>query len=129
MKKLTFLFIMLIAAWACSQSKEISTVQGKSPTLAMDSTEYMISIDDQGFEQWYLMNYSPAADRSNAYYRSQNRLGVSNWNQYFIRNKHSRVVGSDINYNPAEDYGIEVERRLYWYFKYIEENYQVRLFR
>ncbi|MBV2245636.1 MAG: hypothetical protein KUL83_00600, partial [Lentimicrobium sp.] len=76
-----------------------------------------------------LTRFSQAQDRSNSYYRSMNNLAVSNWNHYYNTNRYNRVINNHIAYNPAVDYGIEVNRRLYWYFKYIEESYRVPLLR
>ncbi|MBK6347156.1 MAG: hypothetical protein IPN08_18705 [Bacteroidales bacterium] len=127
MKKLIFFGIVFIAACACSSQRE-STGSGKpAGTVAIDSTEYEITIIDPDFDRWYLTHYSPALERSNEYYHSMNIQGVSNWNLYFTRNRYSSVIGSYINYNPSEDYGIDVNRRLYWYFRFIEKNYRIRL--
>jgi len=53
---------------------------------------------------------------------------VANWNDYYRTGKHSQVIDSNINYQPNLDYGIEVNRKLYWYFKYVQEEYKIRLF-
>jgi len=75
------------------------------------------------------MRFNPGLDRSNEYYRSKNSLAASTWNSYYNSGRYRRAISSDIPYNPSVDYGIEVNRKLYWYFKYIEENYKVPLLR
>jgi hypothetical protein len=127
MKKLLIFSFILLAAWACTHQKEVTKSKATVPTVILDSTEYEITITDPDFDRWYMMRYSPSMDRSNDYYRSKNGLGVVNWNDYFTRNKYNQVIGSYINYNPSVDYGIEVNRRLFWYFKFIEETYRIRL--
>jgi hypothetical protein len=129
MKKLLIFIFILLAAWACTHQKEVTKSRATVPTVILDSTEYEITIIDPDFDRWYMMRYSPAMDRSNDYYRSMNGLGVINWNEYYTRNKYSQVVGSYINYTSSVDYGIEVNRRLYWYFKFVEETYRIRLLR
>ena len=94
----------------------------------IDSTEYEITIIDNEFDLWYQLNYSPAKDYSNEYYRSKNQIGVINWNDYYNRNRHSRVIENYLYYDSSVDYGLEVNRKLFWYFKFIEENYRIRLF-
>lgn len=39
-----------------------------------------------------------------------------------------KVIDCIIEYQSNVDYGIEVNRKLYWYFLYITENYKIRLF-
>jgi hypothetical protein len=129
MKKLIIFSIVLVAAWSCTQQKEVAKSRATVPTVILDSTEYEITIIDIDFDRWYMMRYSPSMDRSNDYYRSMNASGVINWNDYYTRNKYNQVIGSYINYNPSVDYGIEVNRRLFWYFKFIEETYRIRLLR
>lgn len=123
-----WLIIVLIAAinFACGSQKQVVENATES-RLESDSLSYEITIMDAGFDQWYKVYFSPAMDRDNSYYQMKNRIGVSNWNDYYIRGKHRAVIGSFIHYNPAEDYGIEVNRQLYWYFKYIEESFRVQL--
>lgn len=114
--------------WSCTQTHQVSKSTAGKIQIA-DSTEYEITIIDPDFDQWYFLNYSQAKDYSNEYYRSKNQVGVSNWNEYFNQGKYHRVIENFIFINPATDYGIEVNRKLYWYFKYVEENYRVNLFR
>ena len=133
MKNLIFLLFVLLVAWSCSPSKKTAatgrqlTIQSDS-TIKSDSTEYEIIIIDPEFEHWYLTQYSPAKDHSNEYYRNKNQVAVINWNDYYTRTRYHNVIESYIYYDYSVDYGIDVNRKLYWYFKYIEENYKIRLF-
>jgi len=129
MKKLAFLGLVFMAVCACSSLKETSVSGKQAGPVVIDSTEYDITIIDPDFDRWYTVHYSPALERTNEYYRSMNSQGVINWNHYFTRNRYSTVIGSYINYNPSVDYGLEVNRRLYWYFRFIEENFRIRLLR
>ena len=129
MKNLLFIAFMLLMAWACSPQKDISKASADIKQVVIDSTEYEITIFDTDFDRWYLLHFSPALDRSNDYYRLMNDRGVTNWNQYFTRNRYNQVVNSYINFNPTIDYGMEVNRKLYWYFRFIEETCKIKLFR
>jgi len=127
MKKLILPAFIFLLAWSCSPSQKTGAA-AKSNVIVIDSTEYDITIIDLEFDTWYLMNYSPAKDFSNDYYRTKNHFGVSNWNSYYDRGKYQRVVENHIFYNYQVDYGIEVNRKLYWYFKFVEDNFRIRLF-
>jgi len=126
MKKLLFSMFVLLVAWSCSTSQKASS-SGPKPIIKNDSTEYKIIVIDPEFDHWYLMNFSQPKDRSNEYYRSKNQIGVSNWNDYFIRNLYPHIIDSSINYDYSVDYGIEVNRILFWYFKYYEDQFKIRL--
>jgi len=126
MKKLIFPLFVLLIVWSCSPSQKTRSSDRHS-TIKSDSTEYEITIIDPDFDQWYLINYSSAKDYSNEYYRSKNQVGVINWNDYFTRNRYQRMVEDYIFYDNSVDYGIEVNRKLYWYFKYIQDTFKIRL--
>ncbi len=127
MKNFLFsLFILLLVCSCYTQQKAASSARGIS--IVNDSTEYEITIIDPGFDQWYTLNFSPSKDYSNEYYRGKNLNTVSNWNIYLTHGKYPLVIDSFINYDPSVDYGIEVNRRLFWYFKYSEQKYYMRIF-
>ena len=127
MKKLIFALFVLLIVWSCFPSQKSGSSERHS-TIKSDSTEYEITIIDIDFDQWYLINYSLAKDYSNEYYRSKNMVAVSSWNDYFTRNRYHRVIENYIYYDNSVDYGIDVNRKLFWYFKYAEETYKIRLF-
>lgn len=126
MKKLILPFFILLLACSCSPSQKTGSSDRHS-TIKSDSTEYEITIIDPEFDNWYLMNFSAGKDYSNEFYRSKNQTAVITWNDYYTRNRYHRVIENYIFYNNSVDYGIEVNRKLYWYFKYIEDTFRIRL--
>jgi len=116
----------LLLVWSCSSSKDAGNIK-KSRSVQIDSTEYEITIIDTEFDRWYLTNFAPSKDHSNEYYRSKNQVGISNWNDYYNSGRYSRVIENSIYYENARDYGIEVNRILFWYFKFIEDEYKIQL--
>jgi len=113
---------------SCSSVKKTSKTSATLTKAVQDSTEYVIQITDPQFDLWYHQNYSPVTDYSKEYYRGQNLVGVVNWNNYYIEGKYCWIIESTIDYRPEIDYSIDLERTLYWYFKYISINYNIRLF-
>ena len=128
MKQFFFIGIMALLAWACSPAREAAKTSARLVKNSQDSTEYEILIIDPHFDEWYLLNFTPAKDYSNDYYRSKNLVAVANWNDYYRSGRYSPVIDSYIDYWPVTDYGIEVNRKLYWYFRYIRETYRIRFF-
>lgn len=127
MKSSLYIGITALLIMACSSVKEGSKTARLSQS-DQDSTQYELIIIDIGFDNWYLLNYSPAKDYSNEYYRSRNMVAVINWNNYYRDAKYTRVIDSYIDYQPNIDYGIEVNRKLFWYFRYIVETCKINLF-
>ena len=128
MNRFFYIGILIIVVCSCSTVKEGSKPSAKLTQSGNDSTEYELIIIDPRFDTWYALNYSPAKDRFNEYYRSKNLVAVINWNDYYRNGRYGKVIDSYIDYQPSVDYGIEVNRKLYWYFQYIVESYEIHLF-
>ena len=127
MKKILSAIALLLLAWSCSPSQKARSSDRQS-SIKSDSTEYEITIIDNEFDHWYLLNFSPAKDHSNEYYRNKNQAAVLSWNDCYTRNRYHRVIEDYIYYNNSVDYGMDVNRKLYWYFKFVEEKHKIRLF-
>ena len=116
---LPFTFALMVAA--CSSQRPLPLAS--APVIAPDdSTEYEFIVFDQGFETWYLLQNSPPLDHGIGYYKNWNRQYVNEWN---YRSGTSRFFGSPINYDPIENYPIEIEHKLYYYFKYVEQELNI----
>jgi hypothetical protein len=123
-----FIGIIALMVWACSPVKEVSKTSATLTKNSKDTTEYEVIIVDIGFDTWYLTNYSESKDRSNEYYRYKDMVAVMNWNNYYHLGRYDRVIDSYIDYRPDIDYGIELNRKLFWYFKYVKTEYGINLF-
>lgn len=128
MKLSFFIGIIALMVWSCSPSKEATKTSAELTKSSQDSTEYEVVIIDSGFDLWFLTNYSPSKDRSNEYYRYKNLVAIANWNDYYRLGRYDRVIDSYIDYRPDIDYGIDVNRKLFWYFEYVKSDYRINLF-
>ena len=128
MKPAILIGILALALLACSPVKHSTKTSATIKPVEKDTSEYEITIIDNDFDHWYLMNYSPAKDRSNEYYKGINPVAASNWNYFYRSGKYRNIIESEIDYRPEIEYGIEVNRKLFWYFKFIEEVYKIMLF-
>lgn len=120
---LPFIFFLMIAACNMQQPLHKAATPEIKPE---DSTEYELIVFDSGFETWYLLKKSPVLDHSIEYYKNWNRQYVDEWN---YRSGTSRVFGSPINYDLNENYPIEIERKLYYYFQYVEAELNIPILR
>lgn len=120
--KILFYLLALVAAiGACSGPKGAVSIEpnGKS-SPEEDSLSYELIVLDPGFESWYLLNGTPAKYRSQAYYENWNHRYVSTWN-YNATLPGKRSFFQPIHgYDRSEDYGFELNHKLFYYFQYVE---------
>jgi hypothetical protein len=128
MKKCVFLVLVLMAAvqtFGFSQTKNEREVL-KNDTISVDSVEYCLIIIDPGFDTW-LASKPSKNFYSNNYYVQKNRFYVDEWNLRYSTENNNGLYDNYIDYNPDVDYGIDINYRLYYYFKYFEETNHVKL--
>ncbi|MDN5201815.1 DUF6146 family protein [Fulvivirgaceae bacterium BMA10] len=133
MKKIITALTLLTLAGCISsnyQGNSISTPASKNVInlQAEDDTEYELIIDDPGFETWFITNGKPVGFYSQQYYESKNQRYVIAWNENVTRyaGRRNSPFTSFINYDPTVDYGIALNHKLFYYFKYIENLYRNR---
>ena len=90
---------------------------------SQDDEEYELTIIDSGFQTWFASYAKPINFYSKSYYESQNRRYVSSWNELYQRTGGAGPFGNYVDYRFTEDYGLELNYELFWYFKYIESMY------
>lgn len=128
MKKMIFVLMFSAVAGGCalfSPGKSSGSAEIKADA-ASDSTEYELVVFDPGFETWLLMK--PSMEHSLEYYKGRNSIYVGEWNHRYMNPRwYKGRYESYIDYEPARNYGLEFERRLFYYFKYFEETNRVSL--
>jgi Family of unknown function (DUF6146) len=128
MKKTVFLIVVILVAIQTvgfSQKKR-DRDSLKSDTLSVDSLDYRIIVLDPGFDTW-LFSKPPMNFYSNDYYATKNRLYVAEWNLRYMTENNDGLYENFIDYNPRIDYGIDINYKLYYYFRYFEETNHIRL--
>jgi len=99
----------------------------KSDTVSADSVEYKLIVFDPGFESW-LVTQPSASFHSKGYYEMKNRLYVNEWNyRYEHELRYGNLYENRIEYYPDVDYGLDLNYRLYYFFRYFEEQNKIRL--
>jgi len=128
MKKVIYLlmiFLVSIQTVGFSQGKtDGRAVKGDS--VAADSLEYRLIVFDTGFETW-LLTEPPMSYYSNDYYMRKNRLYVMEWNGRYISSNQNGLYDNYIDFEPKTDYGLEINYRLYYFFRYFEETNHLKL--
>lgn len=118
---------------ACSSTQKATDTApklklGKNASVpGEDSVEYELIVLDPRYESW-LATQPPANFYSQQYYENWNHRYVTEWNH---RHNHPLRYGNFyetyIDYDPSVDYGLELNYRLYNYFRFIEHAYGIVL--
>jgi len=121
-------FIFLLSATGLQAQKHDRKLQIDTDTIvSTDTVEYELIVIDPGFES-FLATQKPASFFSQDYYETWNYRYVTEWN---LRHSDPMVYGdlyeTRIDYDPHTDYGLELNYRLYYYFRFFEEKNQVHL--
>jgi hypothetical protein len=121
MRSLWIMVLVPLLIWGCTatQPRVLITDENVIPP-SEDKTEYEIEIIDSGFDTWFLTQWNPGKDHSYKFYDAWNDQYVQAWNYKATTSRYGRFFNSTINYDVSEDYGMEVSRKLYYYFKYVE---------
>ena len=128
MKPILIIFLAAILFSGCHTSKNVTSVKQKAVIAKdKDSTQYEVLIFDPDFDFWYQVHFNSVLDYTNEYYRTQNTLAVVRWNSYYTSGRYYRIIENYLDYDNNTDYGIDINRKLYWYFKYVQEQFHLRL--
>jgi hypothetical protein len=129
MKMLAAVMILLMIGGSCTTMQDPVMVRDKNLTIAHsdDMVKHDIVVLDPGFDTWFITNWSPAKDRTLAYYDGWNDRYVSSWNYKATHPGYASYFQNTIDYNPNENYGLEVSRKLYYYFRYVEIELNIQI--
>lgn len=131
LKIIAFITLLSTLIIGCGSypTKNNSTVKEEPVVIANEKLEYEIIIIDQGFTSFLRTQARPREYYSETYLKNKNRRYVAVWNtrarnpQRFNTNIYENII----DYNPTEDYGLEVNYKLFWYFKFAEQKYKMKL--
>lgn len=98
--------------------------------IANEELEYEVIIIDPGFSTWLNTMALPRGYYSQSYLESKNQLYVSEWNNRVMQplRYNPNLYEMTINYEPAVNYGYEVNYLIYNYMIYFQNTYKQRLF-
>ena len=120
MKKIAGFIIIFLFILACSTPKNIQVNKTDAETTAEDSTEYDVEMFDGKFDAWYQRYQTPSTYRQQSYYESWNKQYVTMWNSKATSSSGKFPFDPVVGYNPGEDYGFELNHKLFHYFMYVE---------
>lgn len=130
MKSLLVLVTGIMIVTSCAAPSRMMQVQdGNLIDIKQNDEQYEVMVLDAGFETWFATAWSPAKDRSQEYYASWNQQYVTEWNFKANRAQNANFFQNQIQYDQTEDYGIAVERKLFYYFRWVETELGIPILR
>jgi len=113
---------------ACNTTqKTAAPAQNVEVKAEEDSLEYELIVLDPRFES-FLVTQPSAGFYSQEYYENWNKQYVTEWNlRHNNPIKYGGFYETEIGYDHTTDYGLDLNYRLYYYFRFIEKEYGIRL--
>ena len=117
--------------YACSSYpvKNSEKNKEKPVIISNDSLEYEVIIIDVGFTLYLNTIAKPKKYYSLSYLENRNNMYVTNWNIRALNPSkfNSTIYENRIDYSPQIRYGLEVNYKLFKYFKFAQQKYKIRL--
>ncbi len=123
----SFLFLLILSCGVqrSGVNHHSSKLELKSAEQSKDSTDYELIIFDPGFDFWLNSKAESKEMYTNDYLSSINRLMVQEWNRRYSAG--DRRFASFIDYDISEEYSLDLNYRLFMYFRYFQEINRIRL--
>lgn len=128
MKRFIFFAGLVFALIACSTQKHWVKIEKNGDTESVeDSLEYELIVLDPEFDTWYSIHGTPVHYHSQQYYESWNRQYVQAWNAHASDPQKSSFFEPIVGWYPTEDYGFELNHKLFYYFQYVENVLNIQI--
>jgi hypothetical protein len=120
---LSAVFICLMPLLSAQQD----TLRFDGNVVSDDSIEYELIVIDPGYE-FFLATQKHMEFYSQHYYESWNQRYVTEWNYRHSQPlRYGDIYETYIDYSPHIDYGLELNYKLYYYFRFFEKKHDVKL--
>lgn len=138
MKNSFYIVVLIVSVLVGCKTSKSGFTETKKPATSINDTvriankelEYEVIIIDPGFSTWLNTMALPRGYYSQSYLESKNQLYVSEWNNRVMQplRYNPNLYEMTINYDPAVNYGYEVNYLIYNYMIYFQNKYKQRLF-
>jgi len=127
MKNILYLGLLLLFIGSCATKNPISKKENYNKEnvvrIANDSLEYEIIIMDNEFYNYLNTVVKPMSFYTIDYLEGRNTLYVTLWNDRVRVGYKPLLYENIIDYQNDVHYGLEVNFKLYTYFKFVEKEY------
>lgn len=120
--------VMIFVAESCVTTKKNTSERQRVEMMSdKDSTEYSLIVLDPSYES-YLATQPSVDFYSQQYYENWNNQYVMEWNMRHLNPlRYGSFYETHIDYDSNEDYGLDLNYRLYNYFLFIKDRYGIVL--
>ncbi len=116
------LVLFLLPLFAAAQENEPADTLKINGVEKGDTLEYELIVFDAGFNSWYNMVQEPMSFYSLDYLEMWNEQLVTQWNSQVPAGQRSACFSNTyIDYNSNINYGLELNHKLFYFFRYIHE--------
>ena len=129
MKPIAYIIAVLLIFSSCSTQTNLPS---NTETLSFEKNEdeeYDIIVLDTDYNMYLMTIAKPINFYSEEYYKNKNIFYVSEWNSRVSQpfRYDPNFYSMRIDYVPTENYGLNLEYKLYNYFQFIKWKYKVNL--
>jgi len=125
MNRLLIILFGLIIFGSCTSNKSVVKINESDKTA--DSTEYVVIVNELGFDTYLATRAKPEWYYEESYYKHFNQLYTNEWNYRVQNMQYNEPFYEQIDYKNTIDYGMNVEYTLFWYFQFMMEKYNFKL--
>jgi hypothetical protein len=124
------LLLVFLLFYACGVQRE-STVPANDNSVEIaapdsDTTEYEVVIFDPDFDIWFATNSRPISYYDEGYLKNWNERLVQQWNSFSSsRGRFDCRPMTYLDYDSSIDYGKELNYRLFYYFRFMQERCRI----
>ena len=124
MRYLIVFAAFLFVSCATSYKQENSSDFDDRVVIKNENLDYEIIIIEPGFNAW-LATQQPMSYYQQTTLEIRNKIDVTIWNQRVLEptRYNTNLYTMQINYDFNTDYGLEVNYKLFMYFKYFKKKY------
>lgn len=116
------LVLFLLPLFAAAQENETADTLKINGVEKGDTLEYELIVFDPGFNSWYNMVQQPMSFYTQDYLEMWNERLVRQWNNQVPATQRSNCLSNTyIDYDPNINYGMELNHKLFYFFRYIDE--------
>jgi len=126
---LSFAFALFFISCGSYPTKNNTIIKEEPVVISNEALEYEVIIIDQGFTSYLNTTARSKEYYSDSYLKNKNRQYVAVWNSR-VRNPqkyNSSIYENVVDYQHNLNYGLDVNYKLYWYFKFAEQKYKMTL--
>jgi hypothetical protein len=126
--------LFAVVASSCSiQQQAATSTAGRGAAdgpvaTAPDSVIYELIVLETGFDNWFATNRKPLWYHTEEYYRHWDFMYSQEWNNRCIHLAYREPYSYLIEYDYNTDYGVDLNYKLFYFFKFIEYKYGERFF-